>query len=87
MQKVEFSRSIEGALRLSLATLRTLRFRHLLSGLVHARCIWSVDLPASRHTAQQCDPSEPPSARDRVAPQPSVAGVRGGHLGVERYNL
>ena len=33
MQKVEFSRSVEGALRLSLATLRTLRFRHLLSGL------------------------------------------------------
>lgn len=33
MQNVEFSRSVDGALRLSLATMRTLRFRHLISGL------------------------------------------------------
>lgn len=33
MQNGEFSRSVEGALRLSLAKMRILRFRHLLSGL------------------------------------------------------
>lgn len=33
MHNIEFSRSVEGALRLPLATMRKLRFRHLLSGL------------------------------------------------------